>query len=132
MDGTISRKLFIFIVTNQYQLCKIFIPVDITFHINILISRKREAQNILFLNLGITTDLSRQDQEVSSNITRSRETFCGSYHETSSNSQKSSVESHSVSYRFSIYYGMKGNQQDCSFKRVKEYINNNPSTDYHV
>ena len=38
------KEIFIFIVDNQYQICKIFIPVDIHFHINTLFARKIEAQ----------------------------------------------------------------------------------------
>ena len=132
MNETIARKKFIFISTNQYQLCKIFISLDIHFYINIFISRKREAQKILFSSLGITTEFSIQDQEVSENIIWIREICYGSYHETSANSRKSCVESHSISDMFSIYYGMTGNQQEYLFDRVKEYIHNNTSPAYRV
>ena len=117
---------------SDTQICKIFIPVAIHLHINILISRKREAQNLLYNSWGLVIYLYRQDQELSVNLIWSRERVCGSYHDTSENIQKSSVEIHSISDRFSIYYGMTGKKKYYLLERIEEYIHNNLPQAYHV
>ena len=58
--------------------------------------------------------------------------FFGLYNKTREKRWNSSVESHSISYRFSIYYGIIGEQQCYLLESIEEYIHNNLPQAYHV